>query len=380
MQVCPEWRAPFNLIGEGVVQRVGHIRSQTVAQLNETLTPTLVMVCSAIGASWLIATLTHEHTFWSFQFALTVTGFTRLCVHMWVRRAVIRRQDVSGIELPFQAAYLAFAVALGASAGYTILKGPPGAQLLMASLTVVYCGGAALLTGWHERLAYIAMTAAVLPSVVALVTRPEPFQQFTGAILFISLVAGVRSVARLQRILSEERSSRAIFQRLATVDPLTGIANRRGVFSWLREMQADGWSGSIAIHIFDLDRFKQVNDTFGHQAGDQFLALVAERLQQAVRGKDIVARWGGDEFLVLQPGISTLEQAQATAARITELIASPVELNGTECAISISVGSTVYQTSAEAGSIEAAIDQADRRLYEHKALAKPWVLEERAAT
>ena len=94
--------------------------------------------------------------------------------------------------------------------------------------------------------------------------------------------------------------------------------------------------------LLDLDRFKAVNDTFGHDMGDELLKAVSERLKTCVREVDTVARMGGDEFTIILEGISSEQNILVVAKRITESIATPFELKGHHISVGISIGITIY--------------------------------------
>ena len=142
----------------------------------------------------------------------------------------------------------------------------------------------------------------------------------------------------------------------ARFDPLTGLANRRAFFGALEA------SGPGAVLYCDLDRFKPVNDTLGHAAGDELLRHVARRLEAAVREGDVVARLGGDEFAVLCGGAS-LEVAEEVAARIRTALAEPFHLGDHRVTVGVSVG-----VAADAVDLsEQVLEAADRALGTAKA-------------
>lgn len=146
--------------------------------------------------------------------------------------------------------------------------------------------------------------------------------------------------------------------KLALFDQLTGIYNRRGVIEAL-EIE-DRWPRSVAI--LDLDKLKHINDSLGHSAGDDFIQIVAQRIQRAVSAKDIVGRWGGDEFIVVLP----LAEAQALKV-ITRVI-------GQVSSEPIASGNVVIEPRLSAGvsawtrtdTLEHTLVLADAALYEAK--------------
>ena len=129
------------------------------------------------------------------------------------------------------------------------------------------------------------------------------------------------------------RSLEAELGALAHRDPLTGLPNRR-LFEDRLEIalaQAHRYRHRVALIFVDLDRFKQVNDGFGHAAGDELLKAVAERLGQSVREGDTVARLGGDEFTLLLPGIHYAEDLAAISRKLVESLRKPFHWRGARC-------------------------------------------------
>lgn len=347
------------------MNREADIRGQTAAQLYETLTPTLVMVVLAAAAAIAIALADNRAINWILLAALVIAGLARLAVLLWVRRAADSHQETVVHERWFHAAYLAFAATIGCFSGANIIAGPAAAHLLLTTLVVGYCAGTVVLIGWRPQLARQAMTLAALPSIISLLLVDDMFHRLTGGFLLLALASGIQAVGRLQGLLTREIGSRVVFQRMAYMDPLTGLANRRGAATWLRELQSSSPGGVIAVHSFDLDGFKLINDQYGHHMGDLLLCAVADRLREAVRGKDFVARWGGDEFVVLQPGIAALQQARTTAERIAGLLSGPLELEGCAIKVSVSVGSSLLTLGSD--SLEEVMIHADQNLYRQKA-------------
>jgi diguanylate cyclase (GGDEF)-like protein len=130
---------------------------------------------------------------------------------------------------------------------------------------------------------------------------------------------------------------------MASHDPLTGLPNRRSLSERLVTLSSDAGSPDalIAFCFIDLDDFKGVNDTFGHDAGDKFLVHISERLRGTVEPADWVARLGGDEFVVIRPEVSNEEVAQAFARQLLEAISEPILLHDKQVVPRASIGLAV---------------------------------------
>src|SRR3984885_959986 len=152
-------------------------------------------------------------------------------------------------------------------------------------------------------------------------------------------------------------------RHLATHDALTGLPNRVLMDDRISQaaVQAERHGESFAIVLLDLDRFKLVNDSLGHRAGDELLKEVARRLKSVVRNVDTVARLGGDEFvLIVNPG-SEQDSAQHVAQRIIDAMRTPVNVAGVEVHTSPSIGIAVYRRDAT--NIEVLLAHADAAMY-----------------
>src|SRR6185295_9751625 len=137
----------------------------------------------------------------------------------------------------------------------------------------------------------------------------------------------IRNAAKLRRANAE-------ITMLATRDALTGLANARVLTERLEARLSDlPRGGQFAVMFVDLDQFKQVNDTLGHPRGDALLVAVAKRLTAGLRDSDLAARFGGDEFVVLQWPLSAPGDASALAARLIAALSEPYEIDGQEIVI-----------------------------------------------
>ena len=165
---------------------------------------------------------------------------------------------------------------------------------------------------------------------------------------------------------TERKQAEALVEHMARHDTLTGLPNRRLFQEALgREIAlARRRGGRVAILCCDLDRFKAVNDTFGHPAGDALLRVVAERLRAALREGDMVARLGGDEFAVILPDPDGARRIASVARRIILSLGRPVDLDGLSAAIGVSIGVAVGPQDGD--SPETLFKNADIALYRAK--------------
>jgi diguanylate cyclase (GGDEF)-like protein len=160
-------------------------------------------------------------------------------------------------------------------------------------------------------------------------------------------------------------------RRLADRDPLTDAYNHRAFHQRLGEelLRAGRSKRPLALLMLDLDGFKLVNDTLGHPFGDRVLAWVARVVRGALRGSDILARYGGDEFAVILPDTDR-PAAERTAERIVDALAEqPFESNGGPVPVGVSIGIAVYPSDGRNGA--ALIEAADAALYAQKRARRP---------
>ena len=171
-------------------------------------------------------------------------------------------------------------------------------------------------------------------------------------------------IDELKSAQAREAELLAELERRATHDPLTGLANRDLLFERLELLLDQRHRTGIAVAFIDLDDFKQINDDHGHLAGDRVLAEVAERLRAASRQGDVVARMGGDEFVVAGEAADEAA-AQDLADRMRAAVAGPVSVDGSEATVRASVGHAFVAPGdhAHAGEV---LSRADHEMYAAK--------------
>lgn len=166
--------------------------------------------------------------------------------------------------------------------------------------------------------------------------------------------------------ITERKIAEAKISHMARFDALTGLPNRMVLHDRMNEALLDcGPRQFSALHFIDLDQFKQVNDTLGHSRGDLLLQAVADRLRSIVRKTDVVSRFGGDEFVVLQSPIESSEEAAELAKRILTSLGRIYEIDGHEVVISASIG--IALSPMDGTEVDQLLRNADMALYRAKA-------------
>ncbi|MEO6571928.1 MAG: GGDEF domain-containing protein [Ilumatobacteraceae bacterium] len=208
-----------------------------------------------------------------------------------------------------------------------------------------------------DRLTGVYVTARGVDAV----SLPEQEHRFY---IIVFTLAAILLVLAGVTLLIEQRS---LLER-ASFDPLTKLPNRGEFERRAAEAiaSAERREHGIAFLLFDLNGFKLVNDTYGHSAGDDILREVGARLRKAVRDDDIVARWGGDEFVVAMPGIATEEMANRRARQLAEQICGRTRIEGIDDPIRVkaSVGAALWPSHG--ADLEALIEAADHAMYRAK--------------
>jgi diguanylate cyclase (GGDEF)-like protein len=239
-----------------------------------------------------------------------------------------------------------------------------GLVMLFAAYMVVkagadhYTSGLALSAGTALSLLLAALSGVLARSRNRAV---EQVDQATTALR--------HDVARREAVEAQLRERETQLQQLAFRDPLTGLANRMLFYDRLTHaLNTHARAGRpFAVLFIDLDGFKQINDDCGHQTGDAVLRAVATRLRAGLRAGDTVARFGGDEFVILLEGLTAHIDGGATAARIIGLVRQPIDVAGGTVVVSASVGIAVNLPGMGADDL---LRQADEAMYTAKAAGK----------
>lgn len=232
-----------------------------------------------------------------------------------------------------------------------------------------------LLLGWLSYASSMIMVAVLLRGLLP-ATPWTLYGAQLGAIgeMLSWLVVLNLKVDHLRRAAESSQREHDLMQALAHTDPLTGLANRRGLERALaaglgQASRADARTPSMALFMLDLDGFKQINDQLGHEAGDVVLTTLARRLKEATRAGDVVARLGGDEFVVLATGLSCPADAAAVGRKLLTQFEAPILVGGaTLCKVGGTIGYSVAR--GPVSDVPAWLAEADAAMYAGKHAGK----------
>ena len=241
----------------------------------------------------------------------------------------------------------ALSLVLGLAGQVALAQNANEVVSLGAVVMFLLCGLMVLAGGYRPALWYLAGQAMLFFAVMAVVMvnwgwLDSPFMVTNGLQLGIVMEMVVFGAALSSRIRTmrerqvELQLSAGRLAKAAHSDPLTGLVNRAGLGVRARQLLAQ--TGPHSLMLLDLDRFKPVNDEFGHQAGDEVLMAVAQRIAALLRGPDTVARLGGDEFVILVEGTADRALLSALANRLQAAIQEPIVFKGVDLQVGSSLG------------------------------------------
>ncbi|MGJ5135483.1 diguanylate cyclase domain-containing protein [Bradyrhizobium oligotrophicum] len=268
--------------------------------------------------------------------------------------------------------HILLSVAWSASVGFGVGISLASGDWVAASLTCIssaaMVGGICFRNFSAPRLVGTMILFSIGPVIPGVATSHEPLLFAMYLQMPVYFLAMTGAAFRLNKMLVAVMQAKRESDERARLDPLTGLSNRAGLIDALQSRLDAGGDRSFAVLYLDLDGFKPVNDTFGHAAGDELLKIVGQTLRQTASRGDVIARIGGDEFVVLA-GDPALDHALALGERIIEVMTAPMALpGGAHVQIGISIGIAV---APEHGTDpEALLFAADAALYEAKSSGK----------
>jgi len=311
---------------------------------------------------------------WAYVWLVIEVAF---CCARYAALVRLERTEAEGRESSFAPIVLlglgwAFSFAIGC--GLCVLSGNLMLTLLTAMVVAGLAGGISSRNAGTPRLAIAKILLLGTPFTATMLASPH--QAFATVALLMPVFAIAISLILMENyevlrhlFLSEQEN-----RRLANADPLTGLPNRimqcKAFDEQLRKaaLAIDGSQRRFSVFCLDLDGFKAANDRYGHAAGDAILVAVAHRLRDAIRSDDLVFRVGGDEFVILLPGLDT-DQAAPIAERILAMISHPFDVAERQpLRIGVSIGIAGYPRDGR--TTDELLRSADMAMYEAKRRGK----------
>jgi diguanylate cyclase (GGDEF)-like protein len=280
------------------------------------------------------------------------------------RNTRISDADVVRWERIYAAGVSAFALALG-SLSYRALEigDAPGAWIAFG-LSMSFCVGMISRAAVRPWVVLLTSVFLLSPTVVAGLLRPEITYKLGASMLVLFWFMLQEASRHLSTTFIERLEAKHELQRQASRDFLTGLPNRAAFLAALQDA-----TGSLAVIAIDLDDFKPVNDRHGHQAGDDLLRQVAERLAACVGEHGIASRFGGDEFMLLAP-VATGEAGRDAALKLAQrailTLSMPYLVSDLPVRIGASAGILVTQAARSPGAVSLLLEKVDRALYAAK--------------
>lgn len=325
---------------------------ELVRSLFSTLLPTIIMSAAFVTVGIVINRETPDGLLSILLLLGCLALAARISVLLLHKKeaatGILTWQRARTLERRFACAYFSFAIIFGAFSARAFVVAGAEAHMLIVGLLFGYGAGVAAGLSLRPWISITSILIATVPTIgIALFSESISYLA-VGLLLAIFMLGGIESMWARYRVVAHKEMESRVFQALARRDDLTGLPNRLSLRERFESFMAgaDAQNG-IAVHCLDLDRFKPVNDLYGHPTGDLLLKAVSERLTDLLRRSDFAARLGGDEFVVIQTGTIYAEQADMLGRRILRAIGEPFMIDGHRITIGTSVG---YALSSICGS------------------------------
>ena len=338
---------------------------ELVRSLFTTLLPTTIMAVSFTIVGILTTRETQNDVLGTLVALGCAASIARLTVLLRYRKqaseAFLDLRSAHKLERRFAAAYLGFAVIFGLFCATAYAIAPADTRTVVIGLLFGYGAGVAAGHSLRPRIGIPSILVATVPTITVAMSVANPLHVTVSLLLAVFLAGGVQSMLKRYRTMAADITMRRSFSTLARRDHLTGLLNRLALQEKFDAFaKAAGGVDIIAVHCLDLDRFKPVNDRYGHPVGDALLKAVAGRIEGALRECDFAARTGGDEFVIVQTQAKHADEVSALASRLVAEIATPFQIDGLDIQIATSVG---YILSSEYGTdIDGLVARADKAL------------------
>ena len=331
--------------------------------------PAVIMtICFLIAGSYLLLR-TPDFSLQLFFGLGLVTSAARLSVLFLSRRDALRdtldAAHAHVLERRFGYSYFAYAASFGAFIARAFGVADPDTHILLIALLYGYAAGVSATVSLRPWISISAILVAVVPTIVVSATLTGGSYWGTGLLTLLFLIGGIQSMLQRYRGTSAEFTMRRLLSTMARHDELTELPNRL----LLRERFADltaiaGEQDMIAMFRLDLDRFKSINEAYGHPIGDDLLRAVAQRLNRVARPAHLAARLGGDDFVLLQAGISEHREADILGHQLMAALTKPFLVAGHDYHVGFSIGYAVdMRLNAD---LEGLLARAEQALYQAK--------------
>ena len=358
-----------------VPERRKHVKrsslfADVLVELTQTtfrnLLPSVVTSGVALVVTFvLLAAHYQDRWLWVLASVMFVFSLLRVaCVFAYKsqRTRALTLRDAHSWQMTYAGITLGYCGAMAAATLYNFRFHDSTAWTLTTIGTFMICAGLTSRVGLRPRILQACGLILLLALALAILLSGEPLAR-VGLLLVVYFgITFYQTVQTKFDTAVEQMRSRRTLRLLADHDPLTGLSNRRHFEAALTSV-LDAET-PFAILFIDLDRFKSVNDTYGHSVGDVLLQRVGVRLKGSVRHGDLVARLGGDEFAILQMAGASQQAAESLARRINRAVAATFEIDGNLVQVGTSVG--IRLSTKDDHDAKTVLSKADGALYRVK--------------
>ena len=303
-----------------------------------------------------------------------IRGVTMQAYRRRRRSSQLLAPEVRKWERHYAAGSIVFASLLGALCIRFLLLNDPVVSMLTTCLVFGYAAGLVTRVAVRPVICLVSMVLVVVPIVTLFASDAARSHSLSDIEIYVTqtlllagfTLAGLETMVHGYKTTLQQLLTKKDLAALAGHDPLTHLPNRLMLRTRFEDaLTAISRSDRLfAVHCLDLNRFKAVNDNYGHPMGDALLQAVAGRLSRTLPASDTVARIGGDEFVVIQTGIRQVGEARFLAQRIIKAVSLPYSLQDQEIQIGVSVGIAIAPRDGR--DLDQIISRADAALYQAK--------------
>jgi len=366
------------------LRQIGKTDSKVADEVRRSLVETLFASSTSLGigavagaaVSSAIALSTGDPWLGATAVAIGLTGAFRMAHAVFFHRVLGQDETENArSEVTYELGAWAFALLLGLLALLTLLRSDNALHhLLAATVAIGYAAGISGRNAGRPVIAIGQLALAATPLSIGLFLSIDPLRWVLGCVTIVFMIGMIditlqtySAVLKAMSATHEQKRLTARFERLARFDTMTGLENRGAFQERLQAEMAeivDGGSGKLAVLWIDLDKFKEINDSLGHPTGDKVLCQMARQLSSIVDGRGCVARFGGDEFVLLARGTKD-GFAEDLAREVMRGLTVPMSVEGVSIQVTGSIGVAIAPTDGREADI--LLQHADMALYHAKA-------------